>query len=74
MRCLVIVGMLIFLVAATAVGAENLMTNPSAEESADNGMRSDRTRRRSRPRSPQHGSWEPKALSCFIVITCTTST
>lgn len=38
MRCLVIVGMLIFLVAATAVGAENLMTNPSAEESADNGM------------------------------------
>ncbi len=38
MRCLVIVRMLIFLVAATAVGAENLMTNPSAEESADNGM------------------------------------
>lgn len=38
MRCLIIVGVLIFLVAAAAVGAENLVMNPSAEESAGNGI------------------------------------
>jgi len=37
MRCLIVVGMLVFLVAATAVGAENLVMNPSGEESADIG-------------------------------------
>ena len=38
MRCLVMVGTLILLVTATAVGAEKLVTTPSAEEVAANGM------------------------------------
>ena len=38
MRCLAMVGTLILLLTSAAVGAENLVTNPSAEEAAANGM------------------------------------
>ena len=38
MRCLAMVGTLILLVTSAAVGAENLVANPSAEEAAANGM------------------------------------
>ena len=38
MRCLAMVGTLILLVTSAAVGAENLVPNPSAEEAAADGM------------------------------------
>lgn len=37
MRCLLLIGALLFLATPSALGAENLVENPSAEEAAASG-------------------------------------